>query len=140
MEKLDSLRKIIREEVRAVFKEELAGILKEAIMNKGTQTITESAKPKATTQTPGTLNRAPQRPIAPILNPGNPLNSLLQETAMAMSPDDFGNFNGQGSQREAQVVESVDGMFASARKSSNIEAIEINDVPDFSHMMSKMGI
>ena len=141
MANIDALRKIIREEVRTVFQEELAGILKEAIMApKGTQTITESARPKAPAQTPGTLNRAPQKPIAPILNPGNPLNSLLQETAMSMSPDDFGNFNGQGPQREAQVVESVDGMFASARKSSNIEAIEINDVPDFSHMMSKMGI
>ena len=43
MANIDALRKIIREEVRAVFQEELAGILKEAIMApKGTQTITRS--------------------------------------------------------------------------------------------------
>ena len=139
MANLDALRKIIREEVRAVFQQELAGILKEAILNKNTQTIVESAKPKAATP-PATLNKAVQRPIAPVLGAGNPLNSLLQETAMSMSPDEFGNFNGQGIQREAAVVESIDGMFASARKSSNLEAIEINDVPDFSAAMSKMGI
>ena len=32
MGQLDALRKIIREEVKAVFQEELAGILKEAII------------------------------------------------------------------------------------------------------------
>jgi hypothetical protein len=31
-------------------------------------------------------------------------------------------------------------MFTSARKSSNLEAIEINAVPDFSAAMNKMGI
>ena len=48
MAKLDALRKIIREEVRAVFQEELAGILKEAVMaNRSQQPITEAVKPKA---------------------------------------------------------------------------------------------
>lgn len=139
MGKLDALRKIIREEVRAVFQEELAGILKEAIIaNKGQQTITESAKPKPV---PGTLNTKPvSRPVAPVLNPGNPLNSLLQETAMSMSPDDFGNLNGSGPARDVPVVESVSEMFATAKGRSSVEAIEINAVPDFSAMMSKMGI
>ena len=140
MAKLDVLRKIIREEVRAVFQEELAGILKEAIIaNRNQPVITESAKPKAATP-PATLNRNIARPVAPMLSPGNPLNSLLQETAMSMSPDEFGNFNGQTAVKDAPVVESVDQMFASARKSSNLEAIEINAVPDFSAVMSKMGI
>lgn len=138
MAKLDALRKIIREEVRAVFQEELAGILKEAIIaNKGQQTITESVKPKTV---PGTLNRNIPRPTAPVLSPGNPLNSLLAETARAMTPDDFGTFGGQTIERDAPIVESVDQMFAAARKSSNLEAIEINAVPDFSGMMAKMGI
>ena len=76
MAKLDALRKIIREEVRAVFQEELAGILKEAIIaNKGQQTITEA--PRAKTPIPGTLNRAIQKPVAPMLSPGTPLNILL---------------------------------------------------------------
>jgi hypothetical protein len=140
MANIDALRKIIREEVKAVFQEELAGILKEALLNKGTQTITESVRPKATGPVPGTLNKAISKPVAPILSPGNPLNSLLQETAMSMTAQEFGHLGGEGMEREAVVVESVDGMFASARKSSNLEHIEINDVPDFTHMMNKMGI
>lgn len=140
MAKLDALRKLIREEVRAVFQEELAGILKEAIIaNKGQQTITESARPKPTS-VPATLNRAAPKPVAPILSPGNPLNSLLAETAQSMTMDDFGAFGGPQAERDAPIVESVDQMFATARKSSNLDAIEINAVPDFSAMMDKMGI
>jgi hypothetical protein len=140
MANLDALRKIIREEVQAVFQQELAEILKEAIRAPKGSTITEAARPTGKPVVPATMNRSIPKPVAPMLSPGNPLNSLLQETAMSMTQDEFGNFNGQGLQREAAVVESVDGMFASARKSSNLEHIEINDVPDFSHMMSKMGI
>lgn len=140
MAKLDLLRKLIREEVRGVFQEELAGILKEAIIaNKNQTTIVESVKPKQT-NIPETLNKAPLRPVAPILSPGNPLNSLLAETAQSMTMDDYGAFSGEAAQKEPLVVESVDQMFSSARKSSNLDAIEINAVPDFSHMMNKMGI
>lgn len=139
MAKLDALRKIIREEVRTVFQEELAGILKEAITaNKGQQTITES--PRAKAPIPGTLNRVAPRPVAPVLSAGNPLNSLLAETAQAMTSADYGAFGGQEIAKDAPVVESVDQMFATARKSSNLEAIEINAVPDFSGVMAKMGI
>lgn len=138
MGKLDALRKIIREEVRAVFQEELAGILKEAIVaNKGQQTITESARSKPI---PATLNRSVPKPVAPILGAGNPLNSLLAETAQSMTSEDFGDFNGSSVSRDVPIVESVDQMFATARKSSNMEAIEINAVPDFTAVMAKMGI
>ena len=141
MAQLDALRKIIREEVRAVFQEELAGILKEAIIaNRDSKVITEGAAPKKAI-TPNTLNTRSiaQQLVPPVLSPGNPLNSILAETARSMSPDDFGDLSG-GVVKDAPIVESVDQMFASARKSSNLEAIEINAVPDFSHMMSKMGI
>ena len=141
MAQVDALRKIIREEVRAVFKEEIAGILREAIItNRDSKVITESPAPKRAA-VPNTLNTRPaaQQLVPPVLSPGNPLNSILAETAKAMSPDDFGNLNG-GVSADAPIVESVDQMFASARKSSNLEAIEINAVPDFSHMISKMGI
>lgn len=139
MAKLDALRKIIREEVRAVFQEELAGILKEAVMaNRSQQPITEAVRPKPAT--PATLNRQAPRPVAPVLSPGNPLNSLLAETAMSMTPDEFVDLNGEVVERDVPIVESMGDMFASARKSSNLDAIEINAVPDFTHMMSKMGI
>ena len=141
MANLDALRKIIREEVRAVFQQELAGILKEAIMApKGSQTITESSRSVAKPPVPATMNRSTPRPIAPVLSPGNPLNSLLAETAQSMTMDEFGDLSGQGIERDVPVVESVSDMFASAKGRSSVESIQINAVPDFSHMMAKMGI
>ena len=141
MANLDALRKLIREEVKAVFQEELAGILKEAIMaNKGYQTITESTRPISKSIVPATMNRSVPKPIAPILSPGNPLNSLLAETARSMTMDEFGDLNGEGVERDVPIVESVGDMFANSRGSSNLEAIQINAVPNFSHMMEKMGI
>jgi len=142
MAQLDALRKIIREEVKAVFQEEIAGILREAIItNRDSRSIVESSAPKKS-QIPNTLNTQSvnQKLVPPVLSPGNPLNSILAETAMTMNPEDFGNLGDTGNVKDAPIVESVDQMFASARKSSNLAAIEINAVPDFTHMMSKMGI
>jgi hypothetical protein len=148
MGKLDSFRKLIREEVRAVFQEELASILKEAIIS-NKQTITESAAPKKAA-IPGTLNTQPVRKMAaPILSPNNPLNSLLAETANAMSGDDMETFSFDSSdamgfggaqmlREAAPVVDSVDQMLATARPSSNMDAIQINAVPDFTALMNKM--
>ena len=136
MKKLE-LQKIIREEVRAVFQEELAGILKEAVIaNRSQQPITEVVKPKPIT--PATLNRQAPKLVPPILGPNNPLNSLLAETAMTMTANDFQGLGGGESQVEVPIVESMEGMFATARKSSNLDAIEINAVPDFSGIMAKM--
>jgi len=141
MVNLDAFRKLIREEVKAVVQEELAGILKEAIIvNRGQQTITESARPIAKQAVPATMNRSIPRPIAPVLSPGNPLNSLLAETAQSMTMDEFGDLNGEGVERDVPVVESVGDMFASAKGRSSVESIQINAVPDFTHMMAKMGI
>ena len=141
MANLDALRKLIREEVKAVFQEELAGILKEAIMvNKNQSVITESSRPKASPIAPATMNRSIPKPIAPVLSPGNPLNSLLAETAQSMTMDDYDSIGGTGVERDVPVVESVGDMFANSRGSSNLEAIQINAVPDFSAMMNKMGI
>lgn len=141
MANLDALRKLIREEVKAVFQEELAGILKEAIMaNRGQQTITESTRPVAKPTVPATMNRSVPKPIAPVLSPGNPLNSLLAETAQSMTMDDFEGIGGMGVEKDIPVVESVGDMFANAKGRGSVEAIQINAVPDFSHMMAKMGI
>lgn len=138
MADLEKLKKIIREEVRTVFREELSEILKEAIISKKETPIREAATPKRVVP-PSTLNTAIPRPVAPILGAGNPLNALLAETAQTMTFEDFGNING-GYERPVEVVDSVDSMFASARKSSNLESIEINSVPDFTELMNKMNI
>lgn len=141
MANLDALRKIIREEVRAVFQQELAGILKEAIMApKGSQTLTESIRPIAKPTVPATMNRSVPKPIAPVLSPGNPLNSLLAETAQSMTMDDYDSIGGIEVERDIPVVESVGDMFANAKGRGSLEAIQINAVPDFSHMIAKMGI
>lgn len=138
MAKLDLLRKIIREEVRAVFQEELASILKESILNRGTSVITETKKPTQS-RIPGTLNTTPmKRVVPPNLGAGNPLNALLAETAMSMTADDYESISGEARERDAPIVESVNDMFAAARPSSNLDAIQINAVPDFTGLMARM--
>jgi hypothetical protein len=57
-----------------------------------------------------------------------------------MTMDDYDSIGGMGVEREVPVVESVGDMFANAKGRGSIEAIQINAVPDFSHMMAKMGI
>lgn len=140
MANLDALRKLIREEVRAVFQEELSGILKEAILAKGgSSSIVESEKPTKV-KIPGTLNTQPVRPFTPPnFGANNPLNNILQETALSMTSKDVDMFGmGKMPVAEPAVVDSVDDMFATARKSSNLDAIEINAVPDFTGIMAKM--
>ena len=148
MASVELLRKLIREEVAAVFQAELAGILKEAIIaNKGTRTVIEEQKPKKVT-VPGTLNTKPFIPLAaPNLGSNNPLTSLLAETAntmvnesydgMGFTSDDAMGFGGM-QQREVAVVDSVGDMMTTARASSNFDAIQINAVPDFTGLMSKL--
>ena len=148
MGQTDLLRKLIREEVRAVFQEELAGILKEAIIANRQPIIETKTSGKPTI--PGTLNTHPVRRMAPpVLSPNNPLNSLLAETANAMSGDDMESFSfdssmaqgygGMGMVREdAPVVDSMGEMFANSKPSTNLDAIQINAVPDFTALMAKM--
>ena len=148
MGQTDLLRKLIREEVRAVFQEELAGILKEAIIANRQPIIETKTSGKPTI--PGTLNTQPVRRMAPpVLSPNNPLNSLLAETANAMSGDDMESFSFDSSmaqgygemgmvREDAPVVDSVGEMFANSRPSTNLDAIQINAVPDFTALMAKM--
>lgn len=149
MAKVDLLRKLIREEVRAVFQEELAGILREAVgTNKQSRSLTEvrrASKPVI----PGTLNTQPMRPVAaPNLGTNNPLTSLLAETAQSMATEDIQSlsftstdaqgFNIEMPQMETPVVSNVTDMMATARPSSNFDAVQINAVPDFTQLMSKL--
>jgi hypothetical protein len=56
-----------------------------------------------------------------------------------MTPKDFeGIGNIAATSADVPVVDSMGGMFASARRSSNLDAIEINAVPDFTGIMAKM--
>lgn len=151
MSKLNVLRKLIREEVRAAIQEQLAEILKEAITvnSAGRQRVTEIEEPKKRASIPGTLNTSVRPIIAPQLEPNNPLSSLLSETARSMTHDDMtslsfdsndamGFAGGMPINTDVPVATSVDQMLSTARPSSNIEMVQINAVPDYTELMSNL--
>lgn len=145
--KVETFRKLIREEVKRALREELPSLLTE---------ITE--QPKAITK-PGRafsdlfegMDQKSKQPV--IESTGNPMLDLINETKMSMvaGGDDWksiGNFdsNNVNSYRAemmstfggAPAVESVDQMMATARPSADINQVQINAVPDFSKMMGAL--
>ena len=145
---VDLLRKLIREEVAKAIRQEIPTILKEMqIPSASKEVIKESKKVKPTV--PGTLN---SRPVRPVHNfSGNPLANMLNETAMTMGDMDEVSFNtsniGPDSigvdptsffQPNQVAVGDVNGMLATARPSSDPSMVQINEVPDFSGLMSKL--
>jgi len=135
MSKLDALRKLIREEIRSAIREELPRLLSE---NKHVEKdpdyknkIREQVKKSVTGGIPLTLNE-PRRAAPVQFSGNNPLAMLLNETAQNMTPEDMGET------REPSVVSSVSDMIGTARKSSNLEMVEIENVPDFSGIMKKL--
>ncbi len=145
---VDLLRRLIREEVAKAIRQEMPTILKESQSSSAPkEVIKESKRPKMAI--PGTLNTQPVRPKPNFA--GNPLANMLNETAMAMSDMDDMSFNtsdiGPDSigidptsffQPKQVAVGDVNGMLATARPSSDISMVQINEVPDFSDLMSKL--
>lgn len=145
---LELLKKLIREEVVSAIRQEMPAILKEIQSpNVTKQVIKESVKAKPTI--PGTLNTQPARPVPNFA--GNPLASLLNETARNMGDQDDVSFTTADLTSESigidptsffqpkQVaVGDVNSMLASARPSSDPSMVQINEVPDFTDLMSKM--
>ena len=145
---VDLLRKLIREEVANAIRQEMPTILKEIQSSSTTKEVIKESK-KAKPTLPGTLNSRPMRP-----NPnfaGNPLANMLNETAMAMGdmddmsftsgdigPDSIGIDPTSFFQPKQVAVGDINGMLATARPSSDISMVQINEVPDFSALMSKM--
>jgi hypothetical protein len=141
MGQVDQLRKLIREELRTVLKEELPKILMEhkaPIMVDQKKNLQEQVKAKI----PGTLNTAPIKPKVNFA-PNNPMAAFLNDTAKSMINEDFSMTSdnvlpGLGFQPKEASVGSVQGMLGTARPSSNLDAVQINEVPDFSGLMSKL--
>lgn len=146
MKKLDLLKKIIREEVKAAIREELPKILKE---NKATNSdyrknIQEQVQKNSAF--PLTLNEPSSKKPVVKFDSTNPLGRLLNETAISMTTDDVSSFNNSkfgggiiGSQNhENASAGSVNDMINSARKSSVPEMVQIDTVPDFTGMMEKL--
>jgi hypothetical protein len=145
---VDLLRKLIREEVAKAIRQEMPTILKEIQSSSSPkEVIKESKRPKMAV--PATLNTQPVRPKPNFT--GNPLANMLNETAMAMGDMDDMSFNtsdiGPDSigidptsffQPKQVAVGDVNGMLATARPSSDPSMVQINEVPDFTDLMSKM--
>lgn len=141
MAQIDQLRKLIREELRAVLKEELPKLLKEVskpAMVDPKKSLQEQVKSKI----PGTLNTQVSRPQIQFAK-NNPMAAFLNDTAKSMLNEDFSMTTDSvhptmAFQPKEVAVGSVEGMLGTARASSNIDAVQINEVPDFSALMGKL--
>ena len=145
---VDLLRKLIREEVAKAIRQEMPAILQEIQTSSTTKQVIKESKP-VKKAIPGTLNTQPVRPTPNFS--GNPLANMLNETAMAMGdmddmsftsgdigPDSIGIDPTSFFQPKQVAVGDVNGMLATARPSSDISMVQINEVPDFSDLMSKL--
>lgn len=140
MAKIDLLRKLIREEVVAALRQELPNLIQEVKSSPivdSKKALQEQMKKKI----PGTLNTGERKPIR--FTGNNPMAMLLNDTAKSMLNEDFSMTTDQvhpsmAFQPKEDKVTTVEGMLGSARKSSNVDAVQINEVPDFSALMSKM--
>jgi hypothetical protein len=145
---IDLLRKLIREEVANAIRQEMPAILQEIQTSSTTKQVIKESKP-VKKAIPGTLNTQSARPTPNFS--GNPLANMLNETAMTMGDMDDMSFNtgniGPDSigidptsffQPKQVVVGDVNSMLATARPSSDPSMVQINEVPDFTQLMSKL--
>ncbi len=150
--KIEAFRTIIREEVRTVIKEELSlimstpitenKIVKKPVVEQKTnkkQTFSEIVNEEKQPQ-------QPQKPTKPLFDSKDPLAQMLNETAASgewrsLGGGDFtaqnavGFAGGMPQQQSVPVVDSVEQM--STSKTSDINQVSIDAVPDFSGMMDK---
>lgn len=150
--KIEAFRKIIREEVRDVIKEELSLIMSTPITETKVvqKPVVEQKTPrKSLSELTETVQpTTPQQPTQPLFDSKDPLAQMLNETAAAgewrnlngggYTAQDAVGFQGGMSGAETKVVSSVDEMMASQPKTSDINQVSIDAVPDFSGLMGKM--
>jgi hypothetical protein len=145
---IDLLRKLIREEVAKAIRQEMPAILQEVRTSSSTKEIIKESK-QVKKAIPGTLNTQPVRPTPNFS--GNPLANILNETAMSMvemddmsfttgniGPDSIGVDPTSFFQPKQVAVGDVNSMLATARASSDPSMVQINEVPDFTGLMSKL--
>ena len=139
--KLEAFRKIIREEVRGVIKEELSLIMQAPI----TETkITE--KPVVQEFKENKTIPIETKPTKPLFEGVGALADVLNQTHVeggwrnlngGMSSQDAVGFQGGMPGAPTKVVDSVDEMISN-QKTSDINQVSIDAVPDFSGLMGKM--
>ena len=145
---IDLLRKLIRVEVAKAIRQEMPAILQEIQTSSTTKQVIKESK-QVKKAIPGTLNTQPVRPTPNFS--GNPLANMLNETAMTMGdmddmsftsgdigPDSIGIDPTSFFQPKQVAVGDVNGMLATARPSSDPSMVQINEVPDFTQLMSKL--
>ena len=148
--KIEAFRKMIREEVRTVIKEELSLIMSTPITeNKIVKKPVVEQKTKKKQSFSEMVNETnqpqqPQKPTKPLFDSKDPLAQILNETAAqggwrdmnggTFNASDAVGFAGGMPQQEVKVVDSVEQM--SSQKTSDINQVSIDAVPDFSGMMS----
>jgi len=150
MTKSQIFRKMIREEVQKALHDEMPKILRELkSIPESKSSLKESTKdmygvPLTLNQPKKQINQTPQN--MPAFANNKALNSLLQETMLSMTSDDAEGFGYNTEQQHPGVVfqpkedrvGSVDEMLATARGAGNIEAVQVNVVPDFSALMDRL--
>jgi len=149
--KLEAFRKIIREEVRDVIKEELSLIMQTPITeNKIVQkpVVEQKTKTNSLSELIGETPQVqqPTEPIQPLFEGVGALADVLNQTHVeggwrnlngGMSSQDAVGFQGGMPNTPTKVVDSVDAMVAN-QKTSDINQVSIDAVPDFSGLMGKM--
>jgi hypothetical protein len=138
MTKVDLLKKLIREELRSVIREELPKILSE--VKTPVFDAKKALQEQVKTKIPGTLNTSTPKP-AHFNN--SPMADFLNDTARSMLSEDFSMTTDDihpvmAFQPKQDKVGNVNSMLTTARPSSNLAAVQINEVPDFTGLMSRL--
>lgn len=142
MAKIDLLRKLIREEVVAAIRQELPKMLSEHKGSPQPYDTKKALQEQVKSKIPGTLNTRQAKPAVVFAN-NNPMAALLNDTAKSMIKEDFSMTTDQvhptlAFQPREDRVGDVQSMLTTARPSSNIDTVQINEVPDFSALMGRM--
>ena len=148
--KLEAFRKIIREEVRDVIKEELSLIMQTPITEtKIVQKPVVEQKSK-TNSLSKLIEESPQQsqqPTKPLFEGVGAIADVLNQTHAeggwrnlngGMTAQDAVGFSGAMPGANTQVVKSADDMLASAPKTTDINQVTIDAVPDFSGLMGTL--
>ena len=141
MAQVDALRKLIREELRAVLKEELPKLLKEG-QSPAVKDPKKSLQEQVKSKIPGTLNTQTARPQIKFAS-NNPMAAFLNDTAKNMLNEDISMTSADvhpamAFQPKQDKVGDVNSMLTTARPSSNLAAVQINEVPDFTGLMNRL--
>jgi hypothetical protein len=144
MAKIDLLRKLIREEVIMALRQEMPKIISEI-----KQSPTGKAnviKEMSRQQFPTTLNTVEtyKKKFDQQFTKSSPLNAILNETAMSMQNDDYTSLTSDDVnpvdffQPSEVAIGDVSSMLSTARPSSDISMVQINEVPDYSGLMKNL--